>query len=166
MTAPGPGTAVPSAATVAPAAPKILVRMLMTMPTPNETSAHHQYSLRLARPVNVAYFLKKRLHAHGAEPGDFGQDHHLGFLEAADAFRQSRSRQQTKCASSLGSRLRLYFTSRARTLTPSPRNRRPGSQQDFLWMLPAHLFRHGHATRRLLEEGDVGRVLSEELFPP
>jgi hypothetical protein len=25
-----------------------------------ETRAHHQYSLRLARPVNVAYFLKKR----------------------------------------------------------------------------------------------------------
>jgi len=24
---------------------------------------HHQYSLRLARPVNVAYFLKKRVNA-------------------------------------------------------------------------------------------------------
>ena len=30
------------------------------MPTTVVNSAHHQYSLRLARPANVAYFVKPR----------------------------------------------------------------------------------------------------------
>jgi hypothetical protein len=34
--------------------------MFNTMPTTPEMGAYHQYSLRLARPVNVAYFLKNR----------------------------------------------------------------------------------------------------------
>jgi hypothetical protein len=36
------------------------MRRFVTPETMPETSAHHQYSLRLARPENVAYFMKKR----------------------------------------------------------------------------------------------------------
>ena len=63
MIAPGPGTAVPSAAMVAPVAPRIVVSSCSTKLTTAAISAHHQYSLRLARPVKTVYFLKKRLTA-------------------------------------------------------------------------------------------------------
>ena len=54
--APGPVMADPDALVVVP----VLVMTLMTIPTMRDTSAHHQYSLRLARPEKVAYFLKNR----------------------------------------------------------------------------------------------------------
>jgi hypothetical protein len=56
MAAPGPGVAAPDALVVVP----VLVMMLMMMLTMRDTKAHHQYSLRLARPEKVAYFLKNR----------------------------------------------------------------------------------------------------------
>lgn len=42
-----------------------LTMMFKTMLMQTETKVHHQYSLRLARPENVAYFLKNRLTATG-----------------------------------------------------------------------------------------------------
>jgi hypothetical protein len=39
-----------------------MFRMMLPMPA---TGVHHQYSLRVARPVNVAYFLKNCLTATG-----------------------------------------------------------------------------------------------------
>jgi hypothetical protein len=41
--------------------------MFRTSETRPETSAHHQYSLRLARPENVAYFWKNLDTASGRE---------------------------------------------------------------------------------------------------
>ena len=56
ITAPGPVMADPERSSRRAGA----VMTSMMMPTIRDTSAHHQYSLRLARPEKVAYFLKNR----------------------------------------------------------------------------------------------------------
>lgn len=53
MTVPGP-TLEPYAEALVPTP----MKMFRMTPTAAETRTHHQYSLRLARPENVAYFLK------------------------------------------------------------------------------------------------------------
>ncbi|GAA2125434.1 hypothetical protein GCM10009825_01750 [Arthrobacter humicola] len=67
MMYPGPGTVVPSGRRVAPADPPTSVKMFRMSERTPETSATHQYSLRLARPENVAYFLKNLATASGRE---------------------------------------------------------------------------------------------------
>lgn len=56
----GPGVEVPSPFGVAPAVPSVRASTSSTIATITVTRYHHQYSLRLARPVKSAYFLKKR----------------------------------------------------------------------------------------------------------
>lgn len=62
--APGPAVAEPLTLDEVAPAPMM---MFKTMVTATEARVHHQYSLRLARPENVAYFLKTRLTATGKD---------------------------------------------------------------------------------------------------